>query len=98
LPVKLTLSRRYLLALAAVSGGWAIVPAFADEEGTCTKSYAGDKQQRDAAHYAEAGPDPRRLCDACNYFEARGRCGNCRIFETLVNPSGTCDSWSAKAS
>jgi len=92
-----TLSRRRLLALAAAVGSCAAAPAFAAGAEVCAKPYAGDRQQRDTAHYAEDSPDPQRLCSACNYFEDRGKCGNCRIFETQVNPAGTCDSWSARA-
>jgi hypothetical protein len=96
LVVSRTLTRRDLLVIAGLA---ALVPLAARAEGelVCAKPYAGDKKQRDALHYAEASPDPHKLCEGCQYFEARGKCGNCRIFSTQVNPSGTCDSWSKKA-
>ncbi|HTJ64418.1 MAG TPA: hypothetical protein VL899_11460 [Alphaproteobacteria bacterium] len=66
-------------------------------EESCAKPYAGDKEQRDSLHYVEQSSDAERACTACQYFEPRGRCGNCRILETMVNPAGTCDSFSKKA-
>jgi hypothetical protein len=71
--------------------------AWADDAAVCAKSYAGDPEQRASLHYAEQSPDPARKCEVCQYFEDRGRCGNCRILETMVSPAGTCDSWSKKA-
>ena len=62
----------------------------------CTPDYAGDKEQRDGLHYAEASPDPAKTCENCQYFKGQGRCGNCRIFSSPVNPAGICDSWSQK--
>jgi hypothetical protein len=56
-----------------------------------------DPEHFEALHYAEASSNPQRLCEDCNYFESRSGCGNCRILHGLVNPKGTCDSWSAKA-
>jgi hypothetical protein len=88
------LKRRGFLALGvgiACSLGTA---ALGDE--SCAKPYAGDKEQRDSLHYTEQSPDAGRACTACQYFEPRGRCGNCRILETMVNPAGTCDSFSKK--
>lgn len=91
----MNLPRRNFLALGA---GLALSLRYAraDEAEVCAKSYAGDPEQRASLHYAEKTPDAARRCDACQYFENRGRCGNCRILETMVNPAGTCDSWSKK--
>jgi hypothetical protein len=71
--------------------------ARADEPKVCAKSYAGDPERRASLHYTEQAADTAKACEICQYFEPRGSCGNCRILETLVNPAGTCDSWSRKA-
>ncbi len=91
-----TVGRRGFLAIGIVAA-WAFSQGAAADETVCAKSYAGDKEQRDSLHYVEQAADPARPCETCMYFESRGHCGNCRILETLVNPAGSCDSWSKKA-
>ena len=83
-----------VLGLGVVFG---VSHALADEPKVCAKSYAGDPEKRAALHYTEQSADPAKACEICQYFEPRGSCGNCRILETMVNPAGTCDSWSHKA-
>jgi len=90
------LPRRGFLALG-LGLVFTVDRARADEAKVCAKSYAGDPEKRAALHYTEQSADPAKACDICQYYEGRGSCGNCRILETLVNPAGTCDSWSHKA-
>lgn len=91
-----SLSRRHFLAATAGFSCAFPLAARADDELVCTRPYAGDKEQRDGLHYTEHASDANKTCENCQYFQARGSCGNCRIFSTLVNPNGTCDSWSKK--
>jgi hypothetical protein len=96
---RMALTRRRLLARSTAVLSYcsllAVVPRAA-RAAVCTPDYAGDKEQRDALHYAEASPDPAKTCENCQYFKGQGRCGNCRIFNSPVNPAGFCDSWSQK--
>jgi len=96
---KLNLNRRELLARGATLFSLYGLPILATEAAgaaVCTPDYSGDKAQRDSLHYKEQSTDPNRACETCQYFESRGKCGNCRIFNCSVNPNGTCDSWSKK--
>ncbi len=94
------ITRRILLRYGLLAAGIGLAGpigrrAEADDI-VCAKPYAGDKAQRDGLHYVEHSGNPVETCDTCQYFEPRGSCGNCRIVGTLVNPVGTCDSWSRK--
>jgi hypothetical protein len=89
-------SRRDLLGSGAALLAVSALPARSRAADACTPDYAGDKKQRDALHYLEQSPTADKACGLCQYFESRGRCGNCRVLECPVNENGTCDSWSKK--
>jgi len=92
-----TLSAAACSRWAAAVGSCAAAPAFAAGAEVCAKPYAGDRQQRDTAHYAEDSRTRRDSAAPAITLRIVANAENCRIFETQVNPAGTCDSWSARA-
>ena len=54
---------------------------------------------RQASHYAEEAPDPKKNCTGCGFFtpgENASPCGKCEIFLGPVNARAHCDSWAEK--
>lgn len=104
---KQVLSRRTLLRRGVVLplGGLALATAASGVAVAAEKVCAdpktmdsGAKSIRDSLHYVETSPHANMTCSGCGFFQATpDGCGSCMIFQGPANPTGHCESWSAKS-
>jgi hypothetical protein len=102
------LSRRHLLNRGLqVSGlGLAAMALSACDQAEKVAACAGpnnltfsENSLRQASHYVEEAPDPKKNCTGCGFFaagEGGNPCGKCEIFIGPVNARGYCDSFAEK--
>ena len=84
-----------------IERGVFLVPALAflpNAARAATACADANESLHQSLHYTEESPDAQKNCSACGFFSADGEkgCGNCKIFNSSVNPKGHCDSWAAK--
>lgn len=97
--VSVPLSRRGFLGIAGLLG--LSVAAAAGAQGVCLDMAAlpaSQKSMRKSLGFQEQSADPKKRCDGCTFFTARGaNCGACALLSGgAVNPSSVCTSWAAK--
>ncbi len=102
------LDRRTFLTRAALLGGVAagasLLAACGKGGGSlvCTDTASlkpEDLATRTSLNYADASPDPTKLCSSCTLYlpAAEGACGGCSVVKGPINPNGYCISWVKKA-
>jgi hypothetical protein len=62
------------------------------------KDSADTKEMRASFHYVESFPEADKTCANCAFFAVGddSKCGNCKVLQGTVNPTGHCDSFSLK--
>ncbi|MSQ87406.1 MAG: hypothetical protein EXR10_11365 [Alphaproteobacteria bacterium] len=102
------LSRRTVLnrGLQATCLGLAVAALNACDQSEKVAACAGpnnltfsENSLRQASHYVEEAPDPKKNCLGCGFFtaaEGGNPCGKCEIFLGPVNARGYCDSFAEK--
>jgi hypothetical protein len=99
------LSRRDVLHQSAALGAFVALGSAACNKPAplaCVDTSAlspADVQVRTALGYADASPDPSKICLNCQQFlpsPTAGTCGACKVVKGPINPSGNCKSFVAK--
>jgi hypothetical protein len=93
-----SITRRRLLQNAAVTLGALTAASRTIAAAPCVAPDGDDSSLRKSLHYAESSATPAQKCSGCSFFsDQQGACGKCAIFNGPANPSGHCDSWSARS-